>query len=380
MTRPVRHRIALVSSSYAPYIGGVEHHTAAVAAELRKRGHAVEVWTVDRGEGMGTVVKEGLTVRHLPTPLPAASPSAILGFLRTAPLAWQAWRSAHRMFRPDVLHVQCFGPNGVYAELLGSVTGTPRVVSSHGETQSDDHNVFEHSRLLRAALRRAIRAGTVTGCSAAVSDDLRERFGAVEVVVVPNGVDLDVVPELASVARDQRRVVGVGRLEYNKGFDLLLEAATHLPADVTIELVGSGSQESALLEQATECGLAERVTITGKVSHAEVLRRMSTAGVVCVPSRKESFGIVVLEAWAVGTPVVATSLCGPVEFAQNGRDAFLVDPLDTKEFAQALRAALHPPTAAPLVQEGQRSVKDFTWGRTTDLYEKLYADLVNGCC
>ena len=113
------HRVALVSSSYFPHPGGVEQHVRSVAGELRARGHDVVVWTVDRGEGLGVQVIDGVEVRYLPTPLPARSLRAGVRFLLALPAAARAWWRAYRDFAPSVLHVQCFGPNGLYAVLLG---------------------------------------------------------------------------------------------------------------------------------------------------------------------------------------------------------------------------------------------------------------------
>lgn len=376
MNSTPQRRIALVASSFAPYIGGVEQHTAEVARELSRRGHAVEVWTVDRGEHLGIANVEGITARYLATPLPSGSPSGIARFVRSAPAAWRAWRSAHKDFAPEVLHVQCFGPNGVYADLLGRVTRTPRLVSSHGETQADDLNVFERSLLLRTSLKTAVATSVVTGCSRSVVEDLTSRFGAQGVTVVPNGVGLESLAGVGDVERDPRRIVGVGRLEHNKGFDLLLLAASLLPDDVTLELVGDGSEAEPLTNQAIELGMSDRFRITGKLEHEGVLRRIAGAGAICVPSRKEAFGIVVLEGWAVGTPVVATSLAGPSEFVTDGVDGILVDPRDPRALAVALSEALAPDRAASLSEHGFRTVRDFTWVHTADLYEALYAAML----
>ena len=68
---PSRMRIALFSSSYHPHFGGVEEHVRHVARGLQERGHDVEVWTVDRGDGLRDEVVDGCRVRYLPTPLPA---------------------------------------------------------------------------------------------------------------------------------------------------------------------------------------------------------------------------------------------------------------------------------------------------------------------
>src|SRR5690606_12002229 len=162
---PSRMRIALVSSSYHPHFGGVEEHVRHVARELQERGHAVEVWTVDRGDGLRDEVVDGCRVRYLPTPLPARSVRALGSLTIRAPGALTRWVSAYTAFRPDVINVQCFGPNGVYGLALAKLMGTPLVVSSHGETFGDEHGVFDKSALLRASLCRAVKFSTVTACS-----------------------------------------------------------------------------------------------------------------------------------------------------------------------------------------------------------------------
>ena len=116
---------------YHPHLGGVESHVRHVARELRGRGTEVEVWTVDRGEHLGVTELDGTVVRHLPTPMPARSGRALMSFGRPRPGAWKAWRSAFRAFHPDLLHVQCFGPNGVYAAALARrARAPPRAVES----------------------------------------------------------------------------------------------------------------------------------------------------------------------------------------------------------------------------------------------------------
>ena len=151
-------RVALVSSSYAPFFGGVEEHVRQVARELHEAGTAVEVWTVDRGSGPVVHEIDGITVRYLPTPLPSGSPGGVGRFLTAFPAAWRRWVAARREFRPDLLHVHCFGPNGVYALGMHRRFGLPLVVTSHGETVADDNAVFERSAVLRASLRRSLVA------------------------------------------------------------------------------------------------------------------------------------------------------------------------------------------------------------------------------
>ena len=313
-----------------------------VARELREGGVDVEVWTVDRGESLGVREVEGVTVRYLPTPLPAASPGAAFRFLRAVPSAWRHWTDARRRFAPDLLHVQCFGPNGAYALAMHRRFGTPLVVTSHGETVADDHAVFARSALLRAALRRALAAAAdVTAPSQFVIDDLRRNYGLTGGTVVPNGVVLDSpdVPDVPDAPTPAGQyLLGVGRLGRMKGFDLLIDAfaRAELERDIRLVIAGDGPEQDRLHAQVDRLALGDRVEFTGRLDGAAVARAMSGALAVVVPSRMEAFGIVALEAWRSGAPLVMTNRGGGPGFVRDGIDGILVDPEDSDALADAL--------------------------------------------
>ena len=139
-------------------------------------------------------VLDGLVVRRLPMPLPASHWSAIHRSAVTGTRTLLALRSAVAAFRPDVLHVQCYGPNGAYAPPLVPADRAPPGDNLHGETVMDDSDIFEVSRVLRSSLRSGLRsAAAVTGCSAFTLADAEDRFRAgarPRGRVIPNGVDL----------------------------------------------------------------------------------------------------------------------------------------------------------------------------------------------
>lgn len=378
-------RIALVSSSYDPYPGGVEEHSRRLAAALHALGYAVEVWTVDRGEAFGTRTVDGILVRYLPTPLPARNVRSALSFLARFPAAALRWVVAARSFRPDVLNVQCFGPNGVYAVGLRMMTGIPLVVTSHGETFADDHAVFDRSRLIPLAMRAALsRAVAVTGCSQAVLDDLERRFGdradSAPAIVVPNGVDIAEHAGSAAPRADPPVVLAVGRLQAVKGFDLLLHAVARLLAasgdrmSFTVRIGGDGPERDYLGRLAEGLGIGREVTFLGRLDRRGVADEVARASVVVVPSRVEAFGITVLEAWRAGTAVVATNRGGPPEFVTDGQTGLLVDPTDTDALAAALGRVLGDQTLREtLGQEGRtRVAAGYAWDQVASRYEEVY--------
>lgn len=370
--RPRRLRIAFIASSYAPHVGGVEEHVAQVARALRAAGHDVEVWTVDRGARPAepAVFEDSVPVHYLPTPLPARKAGALLRYLIAAPGARRRWAAAARRLRPDVLVVQCFGPNGVYALRLHRRTGIPLVVVSHGETLGDDNGVFARSRLLRSALTRALTAAAAHAApSRYVLDDLTERFGAGEGTIIPNGVAE--LPALPPVERAPDLLVAVGRLGRMKGFDLLVDAFAGLDSG-RLEIVGDGPERAALQRRIDEAGLGDRIRLRGAMDADGVAERIAAATAVVVPSRSESFGIVALEAWRGGAPLIMTTRGGAAEFIRDEQDGLLVDPVDAAALTAAMQRMLNdPPLRERLAAAGRERVRAFSWPRVAALYDMM---------
>jgi glycogen synthase len=384
-------RIALVPSSYPPALGGVEELTRHLALNLIAAGDEVEVWTgtpVDT-DPETTEVLDGLVVRRLPMPLPATNWPAVA---RTATIGRRtlgSLRRAVRAFRPDVLHVQCFGPNGTYATRLSRSAGIPLVVTLQGETVMDDADIFEHSRILRSSLRQGLRqAAAVTACSAFTLADAEARFGLApgRGRVISNGVDVDQgearrpVGRPVAVPEDRPYVVALGRLVHKKGFDLLIDAYAGIPEadrDFDVVIGGSGPATAELGQQVTDLGLVGRVHLVGRLSREEVADAMARALVFVMPSRLEPFGIVLLEAWRAKVAVIASSRGGAGEFVRDGEDGLLVDPTDVAALGSSLRRlAADEQLRRRLAAAGHDRVRDFSWPAVTRRYREVYEAVV----
>lgn len=371
--------VALVASSFLPRTGGVEEHVRHLALGLRDRGHRIAVWAVDQGDPPATL--PGITVRYLPTPLPASSPRSVRDFTRAAPYALRAWQHAFRSDRPEVVHVQCFGPNGPWASAMAALHRAPLVIGAHGETFMDEHRVFERSRLQQAALRMALRrAAAVTTCSQYAADDLA-RFGydPARASVVRNGVDPAEPAGAVPAGLPSRYLLGLGRHVRVKGFDLLLRAFARAIgagglAGLSLVIAGDGPERQRLAALAAELGVADRIVLPGRLDHGQVTAVMAGAEALVVPSRVEAFGIVVLEGLRAGVPVIATSLGGVAEFAADA--AVLVDPTDLGALATALtRVATDDGLRHRLAELGPNVAAAHTWERVTDRVEAVYRTL-----
>ena len=386
-------RVALLPSAYPPSVGGVEELTRHLALTLVAAGDEVEVWTGlpdDRADET-VEVRDGLVVRRFPMPLPASSLSAVSHATTTG---WRTMRSLRRAvstFRPDVLHVQCFGPNGAYATALARLCRVPLVVTLQGETLMDDADIFDTSQVLRTALRAGIRtAAAVTACSQFTLDDAVARFGlpAGAGRVIFNGVapaDDDAptggptAVSLPAPLGTVPYVLALGRVVAKKGFDLLLAGyAAMEPGARTADLVigGTGNALERLEAQAEESGIGDHVHFVGRLSREQVAAAMAGAAVFVMPSRLEPFGIVVLEGWRAGTAVLATDRGGPPEFVRDGEDGLLVDPFDTVAMSDALGRLLSDDAfRRSMAAAGRARVAEFAWPVIVDAYRSVYRDV-----
>jgi phosphatidylinositol alpha-mannosyltransferase len=212
----------------------------------------------------------------------------------------------------------------------------------------------------------------------AVSEDAEQMARAAlggEYAVLFNGVEVGTFAKATPWASAAPTILFIGRHEPRKGLDVLLEAMAELPANVRLWIAGDGPDTDLLR---TRVAGDVRIEWLGRISDDEKARRLRAADVFCAPSlRGESFGVVLLEAMAAGTPVVASDLPGYSNVARAGRDALLVTPGDHHVLAEALRGVLaNPGCAAELVASGEQRAHEFSMEHLAERYLELYERII----
>jgi phosphatidylinositol alpha-mannosyltransferase len=177
----------------------------------------------------------------------------------------------------------------------------------------------------------------------------------------------------------------VGRLERRKGVDIALRAFALLAAerdDLRLRLVGDGpeAREVERLIAAVPDAVRARIERSGRISNDELPRVLAGADVLVVPSRGgESFGIILLEAMAAGTALVAADLAGYRAVARDGREALLVPPDDPKALASAVARILDEPgLRSELIDAGRVRVAGFDWSEVAARTREVYVQAVGG--
>ena len=187
--------------------------------------------------------------------------------------------------------------------------------------------------------------------SQAVLEDVFHRAPRLHARVVENFAPLGAGPGPAP-HEGPPRIGSIGRMHRNKGYDVLLEAAARLKAkgiDFRLTLAGDGPELAALKTQAASLGLADIVDFPGWMdSPVDVLK---TLDIFVLSSRIEPFGLVVIEAMAFGTPVVATDIDGPRDILDGGELGRLAPKNDPAALAEAIASTLADPAMARIVAQ-----------------------------
>jgi phosphatidylinositol alpha-mannosyltransferase len=195
-----------------------------------------------------------------------------------------------------------------------------------------------------------------------------------EYVLLHNGVEVERFAKSTPHPTDAPTIFFVGRHEERKGLAVLLAALPALPSDVRLWVAGEGPETARLRDKTAG---DPRVVWLGRISDDEKVARMRGADVYCAPSlHGESFGVVLLEAMAAQTAIVASDLPGYRNVARPDLDALLVPPGDADALAVALtRVLTDGRVAAALVASGEQRAADYSMDRLAERYVDLYEGL-----
>jgi glycosyltransferase involved in cell wall biosynthesis len=335
-------RIAHVTATFPPYTGGTGNVCYHNARELARRGHEVHVFTGLRPDTAIREEHEGFTIRRLRAWLQIGNASVSPDLVRSL-----------RGFDVIHLHYPCI-PNAELARLAAAIHRVPLVVSFHNDLLGDGVRAgfFALYQQLSARLtvRGAARLCVVSRDHYEASRLRRALAGAPpKVVELPNGVDLQSF-QVAPVADDPRArhgipptaklllfVAALDRAHHFKGLGTLLQAARYLPRDIRLLVVGDGDLRRLYEQQAAHFNLAERVVFAGAIAHDNLPPYFRSADLTILPSSPpESFGLVLIESLACGTPPVASDIPGVRTVVEHGRDGLLVEPRNPLALAEAI--------------------------------------------
>jgi phosphatidylinositol alpha-mannosyltransferase len=269
---------------------------------------------------------------------------------------------ALRSFAPDVVHLHEPGVPGPCLSALIGFDG-PMVGTFHASGDLP-------RKWLRPALRSVMARLTVrVAVSEAARDTATVNWNGDDYVVLWNGIEIERIASVAPTPSSRPSVLFLGRHEPRKGLAVLLDAWVSLDRDADLWVIGAGPQTEELRRRGVS-----GVEWLGTVTDAERSARLRGAAVFCAPSLGgESFGVVLLEAMAASTPIVASAIEGYANVARADLDALLVPPGDAAALCTALRRVLDDKALADrLVASGRERAGEFSMQGLARKYVELY--------
>jgi phosphatidyl-myo-inositol alpha-mannosyltransferase len=361
-------KIGLVTPYVYPLPGGVNEHVRFLYENLRLRGHDVRILTSSHGlqrssEGDIIRIGKGFSVPS----------NGSMGTITLSPRYVSQVQAVLDRERFDLLHFH--EPFVPFLSLVVLRQSTSVNIATFHAYAGFSPAMEIGSKTLQAYARRLHGRIAVS----AAARHFVDRFFPGDYKVIPNGVNIGRFQRAVPIARWQDgcpNVLFVGRLEDRKGLPHLLKAFRLVRKNGTecrLLIVGTGPQEREARRYVMTRGL-QNVEFLGRVSDAEKAQLFKTADIFVSPATgRESFGIVLLEAMAAGTPIVCSDIHGYKGVVQRGRQAILVPPHDAKSLAAGISELLgDAELRARMGAAGLERAEQFGWEHVTAKVEDYY--------
>ncbi|MGZ7134700.1 MAG: glycosyltransferase family 4 protein [Methanobacterium sp.] len=370
-------KICILSDFFVPhYNGGGERRYFEIAKRLVERGYSVDVICM-KIEGVdNNELIEGINIHHIGPKIkdpPYRNAFNFIHFIISAYL-WILKKNY------DLIDTQTFVP--LLPGFLGArIKRIPVIGTIHDVSSGEGDQWLIHSKLSSFFEKFLLRLpfDQIITVSDATKNSLIQKYGVKSrrIKVIPNGVDLKLVDSISKEEKEKDSIIYVGRLAPHKHVDDLINAINSLKKDfkdLNLKIIGEGTQKDNLIKLVNNLNLNGRVDFLSNIEYSEVIRNMKNSAILVLPSTREGFGMVLVEANACNLPVIAYNSGGVVEVIEDKKNGFLVEPRNNNELIQKIKFLLQNEDIAREmgVYGRKKAEKLFNWDKIVDRIVETY--------
>lgn len=285
----------------------------------------------------------------------------------------------------DMIHSHVAYPDGYAAMLCNKRLHVPHITTIHG--QDLQVTIFRDEKSKKNVFKVLKNVESIITVSNKLKNVVRNEDFYSKIQAINNGIDVESSVYNASkvnegVSKKNINIISVSNLVPAKGIDINLRAVAELIKkypDIEYTIIGEGSEKARLIALASELGISDKVVFTGRLNYDQVMQYMSRCDIFSLPSWREGFGVVYIEAMLHGKPVIGIKGEGIEDAIEDGDNGFLAKPKDVPDLIRIIDFILQNPQKVERVAEnGRRSVLEhFTWEQNAEKTLKVYNELLS---
>ncbi len=336
-------KILMLIDAWFPYVGGGQIHVWELSKQLAKIGCEITIFTRDLGrwnefsDGV-RVIKVGFSKKF----------ANIFGRIEYLIYALIYSLSA----KYDILHAHAFSP-GLIAPFVKILRNKPVVYTVHGKGAKIAGLGFGEKFLENLVTYKIPYNLEIT----VAKNTITKKTSAKKLVVVPNGVDIEKFATARRKRTKIKKILYVGRLSYEKGVDILIEAFKGLKSKkLSLSMVGEGGEYEKLKKMAREVN----INFLGKLTSHHLISEYKKADLLVLPSRTEGQPLVLFEAWAAKLPILVTRVGDNEKYIKDGVNGYLTYP-DVKSLTMSINKIFDIKDIGEVTNKAYLRVQKFSW-------------------
>lgn len=415
-------RIAIASDTYTPMTNGVAVFTANLAHGLARLGHDVVVFIPSMSGKKHTRISENGKLKEIylsskrfpfyPDQIhEIPEEKKVLGVkmprvaykngMWMAKVPYREMKKVLSKFKPEVIHSQQAGTIGIAAARYANKNSVPFVSTGHSypDNYTDQFKLLRPFKkpvdaIVKAYLNNYMKNGefATMPTEMAIHDLVPKRSWRfkVKVQALSNGIDLSqyypAEPKLSvckkyGIDPDQPRIVYIGRVDPEKSINVVIDAYAKIMKDFPkseFVIVGDGIARNSLEKDVKERGLDKQIRFLGKIMPPETVEIYRSGTLFATASETETQGIVLIEAAAVGLPLIAVDAGAVKELCQNKKNGILCKPDDVNGIARAMKKILSNKKLQKEYSKGSIEISkkhdlNYTLDQFVEIYKKAIA-------